>query len=145
MKKLIREDTELSMYIDAKRRDEDFGTAVFAMARVGFLGDGKKYKVIVWPEEGDNIPHMHIMDTNEEGLLDACIRIDEAEYFPHGKHTDILNRKQKDMFITLMEGTKLARGGVVVTNWQRALDLWNENTNHVQLPEDMDMPDYRKL
>ena len=48
------------------------------MARIGYTSD--RIEIQIYTDDPGNIPHLHF----KSDTLDRCIRLDKAEYFPHG-------------------------------------------------------------
>ena len=93
----------------------------------------------VYEDEGDHVPHMHLI---KEGEPDCCIRIDKAEYFSHGRHSNTINSKTLKRFINFMKSKNIKFGQ---SNYKFAIYSWNKYNKHDQLDMNMDMPDYSKL
>ena len=103
------------------------------MTRVGRLPGN--IEIRIYTDDPGQVPHFHVLG---EGL-DACIRIDEASYFPHNRHTGRLNSKQVRDVVRFLKSEYRTRD---MTNWQRIVDLWNDNNSNAELPDDFPMPDY---
>lgn len=119
-------------------------TDIEAISKIGFLNketDPKaKSNLELWIYSNDpgQIPHMHV---HIEGERDACIRFDSAEYFVHGFNDNKVSSKVAGWIDSLLR--KPYKYGI--DYWQHAKDLWNENNSDVEIPEDMEQPDYTKL
>lgn len=99
----------------------------------------KDISVHVYEDEGDHVPHMHLI---KEGEPDCCIRIDKAEYFSHGRHSNTINSKTLKRFITFMKRKNIKFGQ---SNYKFAIYSWNKYNKHDQLDINMEMPDYSRL
>jgi hypothetical protein len=94
--------------------------------------------------EGDNIPHMHLTNTNGKDVI--CIKIFSAEFFPHGSKQGTLNKSEARSFDKFMreKNKKDVRNR---TNWEIARDFWIENKtpNYTGPGYDAIQPDYTQL
>lgn len=91
------------------------------------------------------IPHIHFRKSEKLG----AIRLDIAEYFPHGnplKYTSELSKKNQLLFYSFMSAkqSKVNIQGIN-TNYQLAIYLWNMIPDGLKLNIDNEMPDYREL
>lgn len=111
--------------------------SIYAMARVGITSDN--IEIRIYTDDPGNIPHFHFVGDG----LDGCIRIDKAEYFPHGHHKSKLNTKQIRKLVKFLKSPY--RGRQNETNWSHLVDLWNDNNSDVELPDDYPMPDYLNI
>lgn len=121
-----------------------YGTHILNdMAKVGNYDD---FEIIVFSNEGGNIPHFHIRDVNTNGSnFHTCVRLDKPEYFHHTGKEDILNSKQKKELVRFLESNSKVKRFSTFTNWEVLLTLWNMNNSTVELDEDMSMPNYLDL
>jgi hypothetical protein len=109
------------------------------MATIGYIG---KFKIIVWSNEGGNIPHFHIVDISTLGQsFHTCVKIESPEYFHHEEKTDTLNSKQRKSLVDFLnkpfdEDT---------SNWEYLIMTWNINCSGKRLSKKMSIPDYTKL
>ena len=110
------------------------------MARIGIIDD---YELYVRSKDGGNVPHIHIWDAETNGdKFHSCVRLDAPEYFHHTGKEDVLNHKMKKELIDFFNAPYRKYN---ITNWQHAVDLWNDNTSDIIIPEGYEMPDYNKL
>lgn len=100
-------------------------------------------EIIVYTREGGNIPHVHILDPQDE-TFECCVRLDKAEYFHHGNKQDVLNAKDRKEFVECMNEVVKTRIGEL-TNWEMAVIIWNKGNPQAQIPNDAEIPDYLKL
>lgn len=110
--------------------------SIYAMARVGITSDN--IEIRVYTDDPGHIPHFHFIGDG----LDGCIRIDKAEYFPHGHHKSKLNTKQIRKLVKFLKSNNNHYG---LTNWQTLLLFWNTNNSDIELPDDYPMPDYLNI
>ena len=126
-------------------------TDVFGMARVGFIqtkkGDESNLEVYVNTDDGGNIPHFHIRDTNNWNKFHSCIRLDEAKYFLHEGKEDTLNSKQRKLLQQFMTSsvTNSRYKSKFENNWELACFLWDINNSNEEIDEFVKQPDYTKL
>lgn len=113
------------------------------MAQVGPLDN----KLIIYIRSNDagNIPHFHIVDKQTLGKdFHTCVEIKTNKYFHHTGKEDILNSKQRknlnDFFKQKHKSAKLN-----LTNWEYCLILWNDNNSNMNIPEDLEQPDYTEI
>ena len=129
----------------------DKSTDVFGMARVGFIqtkkGDESNLEVYVNTDDGGNIPHFHIRDTNDWSKFHSCIRLDEAEYFLHEGKEATLNSKQRKLLQQFMTSsvTNSRYKSKFENNWELACFLWDINNSNEETDEFVKQPDYTKL
>ena len=115
---------------------------IFGMARVGSTSD--KYEIYVNTNDGGKFPHFHYRDAKDWKKFHTCIRIDVAEYFLHEGKEDKLNAKQlKNLYKFLKSDVTLSKyRGKFKNNYELICFLWDLNNSDVQIPENIDMPDY---
>lgn len=99
--------------------------------------------LVIWTNDGGWIPHFHVFNNPnpKKSTFDACLKLETPEYFAHGGHTDILNKKQVKHIVELLKSEK--RPGL--TWWEYLIDTWNSNNSQAEIPYDMEMPDYLTL
>lgn len=99
--------------------------------------------LIIYTNDSSNIPHFHIYNNQEPNktTLNVCLKIETPEYFKHGHHIDILNRKQIKQIVTFLNSKRSNN----LTYWHHLIMLWNDNNSKYSIPEDMKMPDYMSL
>lgn len=113
------------------------------MAQVGPLDN--KLIIYIRSNDGGNIPHFHIIDKKTLGKkFHTCVEIKTNKYFHHTGKEDILNSKQRknlnDFFKQKHKSAKLN-----LTNWEYCLILWNDNNSNMNVPEDLEQPDYTEI
>lgn len=113
------------------------------MAQLGEIDN----KLIVYIRSNDagNIPHFHIVDKRTLGKeFHTCVEIKTNKYFHHTGKEDVLNSKQRknlnDFFKQKHKSTKLN-----LTNWEFCIVLWNMNNSNMNVPEDLEQPDYSEI
>lgn len=114
-------------------------------AKGGFEG----IKLGVYENEGP-IPHFHFYKgLKPEGSIPkiyarnggGCICFKEAKYFIHGKHTEVLTKKECD---ALNEALRKPYQGKDITLWQQLINFWNEgNDEKYPIPENLEIPCYK--
>lgn len=114
------------------------------MSRIGFFpNETKEFEVYVNTDDDGKIPHFHVGDANDWDRFDCSIRYDSPEYYPHEGSRSKLNTKQiKALIAFLNEQSRYYKGYSI---WQLAIYSWNSNNSGIQLLDDLEMPDYRKL
>lgn len=109
------------------------------MARVGFV-DGS-LEVYVKTNDGGNIPHVHIRDTNTKGrLFETCVQLETNTYFLHGHIQQTLTRKQCRDFNAFMHeeiNTRTFNG----TMYEFAVFMWNCNNSNTNIEVQYDEND----
>lgn len=118
------------------------------MARIGFIpvNSKKSIEVYVNTDDSGKIPHFHVRKYGKNHNFDweTCIRYDKAEYFMHGKYEGKLpkgiNKELDKMLRTVDNRDRNKR-----TYWQKAIDDWNDNNSDIELPLNLEQPDYTKL
>ena len=117
------------------------------MARIGYADN---LEIYVLTDDPGYIPHIHIRDRETKGkVFDTCIKFDSANYFQHGHHDDKLNSKQKKIINDFLHSSP--SNGLVSTNFEYAIILWNDNNSkqNVEIKKDENgnviIPDYTKL
>ena len=111
------------------------------MAQIGTTEDG--YVVFVRSNDSGNIPHFHYFDAETFGdKFHSCIRLDSPAYFPHEGKDDVLNHKQRKNLVSCLKSPYRRFG---ITQWEHLLIEWNDNNEHANVDEDIDMPDYTLL
>ena len=112
------------------------------MARLGYIDD---LELIIWTDDPGSIPHFHLRDRTTKGdNFHCCVRIDKAEYFQHDGKNDKLNSKQKKNLCSFLN-QKVLLGTAEITNWDKVIMYWNDNSSNITLDSDTEMPDYTKL
>lgn len=107
--------------------------------------NNKVAKIILFPHDGDNEPHIHIDSTKLGGKIGLYLRTSE-KYYNHDGWTDkFKSSKMKKFFNELLDLSD--EDGV--TYWLKIVLLWNKNhkygPKHCQLNIKNSHPDYTKL
>lgn len=100
-----------------------------------------KCTIEVYGSEGENVPHFHIEAADKS--FSCCICIFDNRFFTHGKHKDILARKD---WKTLDEwlrsrNSKYENNTKIKNNWDAIVFMWNQlngDTNSKMIEQ----PDY---
>ena len=117
---------------------------IFGMARVGYSGD---LEIYVNTNDGGNIPHFHMRNPDNGDKFHTCIKITEAEYFPHMGKEDKLNvHQRKELYDFMNSKVALTKyKDKFDNNWELVCFLWDMNNSNMFIPEGAKMPDYREL
>lgn len=117
---------------------------ILGMARVGFVGD---LEVYVNTNDSGMIPHFHLRDPNNWERFHTCIKLTKPEYFLHEGKEDTLNTKQRKELQQFMQGkiTIPKYANKFDNNWQLACFMWDINNSSVEIPDGVEMPDYKQL
>lgn len=114
---------------------------IFGMARIGYT-DGK-YEVYVNTNDAGNIPHFHYRLETDWSKFHTCIKLTSPEYFLHEGKEHVLNKKRLKLLMTFLLTAPPDRPGY--TNWQEVVMEWNRNNSDMNVPSDLEMPDYNEL
>lgn len=107
------------------------------MSEIGRLD---KYKIQVFSNEGP-IPHFHFYHPATQ--LKGCIKINEPEYFFHGKYTDVLPENVVQELNAWLN--KPYKRFPQITNYEQIRLAWSENNVDYEIPLEFTKPDYSKL
>lgn len=123
---------------------KDCERKLYEMSRIGYIGN---YEIYVCTDDAGKIPHFHYRDKDDWKKFHSCIQIMKAEYFAHEGKEDILNSKQRKELQKFMESPpKKTRFNIGLSNnWELVCYLWDMNNSDVDIPNDVEMPDYRNL
>ena len=119
------------------------------MARIGsfgrnntFVGNTNEYEVWIFNNEGDGIPHFHVL--NKDRTFKCCVQILNNKYFHHDGNEDILDSKLKKNLVLFLNSKHRA---LKDTNWKYLCAAWDDNNSDYELPKEIyeNMPDYTKL
>lgn len=122
---------------------------IYGMARIGFIppGSSKTVEVYVNTDDPGKTPHFHVRKYGKGHKFEweVCIKFTSAEYFSHGAYKGKLPNKRlaKELDSMLRTVDKKSRFGL--TYWELAIDEWNRNNSDIQLPEDLEQPNYNLL
>lgn len=102
--------------------------------------------VDVYSKEGDYIPHFHI--TSADKKFSCCIELFRNRFFQHGKHKDVLIKKDWKVLDKWMRSANL--GHKNFSNWDIARSMWDtfngkkykDNNNIIDFEN---QPDYSKM
>ena len=104
-----------------------------------------KIRVEIRPKEGENIPHVHIIDPQNNKNGDICVRLDKSEYFIHGEHKgkfDSPNAK-KAFHKAMMKPKK--KGDYNGTTWGFLCQEWNRSHKDNPRLFPKEIPDYSTI
>ena len=123
---------------------------ILEMGRIAFVppeNRGSEYDMYIHTNDPGKYPHFHVRQVGRDNIhfkWDKCIRLDVPEYFSHGKgYRGVIPDKKIEREVIKILSKKHPKYNV--TYWEYAVQLWNENNSDVQLPDDLQMPDYSKL
>lgn len=103
-------------------------------------------EVYVNSNEGDYAPHMHFKST--DGKIDGCVKIENAEYFSHGKFKSRLTEKQAKDFYKFMKSKSKNEHIKPFKKWDVAALIWEsetESNNNHELVDILEIPRYYLL
>ena len=118
------------------------------IARIGWVtvNSVNSVEVYVQTDDKSDTPHFHVRKYGEKGRYEweTCVKYTEAEYFLHGKYRDKLPDKSvaEELNKMLKSANPKDPGR---TYWQTAIVTWNLNNSDIQLPFDLEQPDYTHL
>lgn len=117
------------------------------MARIGWVPttNVRGIEVYVRTDDGGKIPHFHIRKYGDNNTFDweTCVKYTSAEYFKHGNYKDNLPSGFGKKLNTMLKQNNPKDPGR--TYWQSAIIAWNNNNSDVEIPFDLEQPDYSKL
>ena len=105
-----------------------------------------KCVIEIYGYEGNSMPHFHI--TSVDKKFSCCICIFDNRFFTHGKHKDVLARKDWKVLDEWMR--KDNDDNKDETNWERIVEVWNMSNgtnyknNDIELDYD-NQPDYTTI
>ena len=116
-------------------------------ARIGFFGDKYEFEAYVVTDDVCQIPHFHVRDALQMGILDAPVRLDANQYVQHGESTDKLQDYSLSLLADFM--AQPCRSPHFINNYEFAVVMWNmNNETQLQIKIDKDgnviIPDYNK-
>ena len=104
------------------------------------------YKVRIGEDEGENIPHFHLIGEKKK----TAIMLNMPYYFLHGDKTYILNSKEKKLLVRWLlsvliykKGNEDEEGNLPKTNWENLKNMWNNYYPGAKI--DCSMPNYNLL
>ncbi len=105
-----------------------------------------KCTIEVYSREGNSIPHFHI--TSTDGLFSCCICLFDNRFFNHGKHRDILAKKDWKILDDWMR--KPNEKDNTKSNWEYAKYLWIQQNGYdyklnKESIDDTSQPDYTEI
>lgn len=116
-------------------------------ARIGFFGDKYEFEAYVITDDMCQVPHFHVRDALQMGILDAPVRLDANQYVQHGESTDELQDYTLSLLADFM--SQPCRSPRFINNYEFAVTMWNTN-NETQLQIEIDkdgnvtIPEYSK-
>lgn len=145
MNKSINSRTEIVETQTLERGDHFHGHHLpWEMAKVATFGD---YTILVWASDTGEIPHFHVIRGRDllRPEFEACLKIQSAEYYPHGRsHDGRLSEKLLEELVALLQSKDQDLWGNQ-TLWQALIGDWNRNNEERKVPLTTTMPDYRQL
>lgn len=116
-------------------------------ARIGFFGDKYEFEAYVVTDDVCQIPHFHVRDALQMGILDAPVRLDANQYIKHGESTDKLQDYTLSLLADFM--AQPCRSPHFINNYEFAVVMWNmNNETQLQIKIDKDgnviIPDYNE-
>lgn len=116
-------------------------------ARIGFFGDKYEFEAYVVTDDVCQIPHFHVRDALQMGILDAPVRLDANQYIQYGESTDKLQDYTLSLLADFM--AQPCRSPYFVNNYEFTVVMWNmNNETQLQIKIDKDgnviIPDYNK-
>lgn len=100
-----------------------------------------KCKLCIMPNEGDNIPHFHIVVDN---VAITYICLNSIQYFDHGTSFKVLNSRQRkalNAFLNEPYNSNIYN----YTRWEFMCYTWNNTKNNNNYNFRKDQPDYTRL
>ncbi len=143
----------MPMYFIEKSRsyligEIDFGINSLNETNVGTKSSFPQFKnsfsgkctIEIYSSEGENIPHFHIEVV--DGSFSCCICIFENRFFTHGKHKDVLVRKD---WKTLDDWMRKTSGkDKSKNNWEYMATVWDSIYGQNNY-DTIDQPDYTTI
>lgn len=116
-------------------------------ARIGFFGDKYEFEAYVVTDDVCQIPHFHVRDALQMGILDAPVRLDANQYIQYGESTDKLQDYTLSLLADFM--AQPCRSPHFINNYEFAVVMWNmNNETQLQIKIDKDgniiIPEYNK-
>ena len=99
-------------------------------ARIGFFGDKYEFEAYVVTDDVCQIPHFHVRDALQMGILNAPVRLDANQYIQHGESMDELQNYTLSLLADFM--SQPCRSPRFISNYEFAVTMWNMN-NETQL------------
>lgn len=112
------------------------------IVRIGYFDI---FEIIVYTDDPDNIPHVHVIDKETHGeKFNICVKLEIAEYFIHSKKSNnkfnSIQREGFDNFMSEKPSNKRYN-----SNYEYACSMWNDNNSQQYINETLEKPDYTKL
>lgn len=122
---------------------------IMCMARIGWVpaNEPKGIEVYVHTDDSGKTPHFHVRKygKNNQFEWETCVQYLSADYFLHGRYTDTLPDKKIAKALDKMLRQKDPKSRYGGTYWDSAVDEWNRNNSDVEIPTDLEQPDYTTL
>lgn len=117
------------------------------IARIGFFGDGYEFEAYVVTDDMCQVPHFHVRDALQMGILNAPVRLDDYQYILHGESTDELQDYTLSLLADFM--SQPCRSPRFINNYEFAVTMWNmNNETQLQIKIDKDgkviIPDFSR-
>ncbi len=116
-------------------------------ARIGFFGGKYEFEAYVVTDDMCQVPHFHVRDALQMGILDTPVRLDANHYIQHGESTDKLQNYTLSLLADFM--AQPCRSPRFINNYEFAVTMWNMN-NETRLQTEIDkdgniiIPEYSK-
>lgn len=116
-------------------------------ARIGFFGDKYEFEAYVVTDDICQVPHFHVRDALQMGILDAPVRLDANQYIQYGESADKLQDYTLSLLADFM--AQPCRSPHFINNYEFAVVMWNmNNETQLQIKIDKDgnviIPEYNK-
>ena len=117
------------------------------IARIGFFGDGYEFEAYIVTDDMCRVPHFHVRDAIQMGILDASVGLDANQYIQHGESTDELQDYTLSLLADFM--AQPCRSPRFINNYEFAVTMWNmNNETQLQIKIDKDgkviIPDFSR-
>lgn len=111
-------------------------------------GSESKMSIWVYPNDDGNIPHFHV-ERGKSSKFSCAIKLEKAEFFPHGLHKDILINDDCKTIDKIMDKPTTCKEYKGSTVWQACVKVWNNEVAKRQskpkISDDIVKPDYSKM
>ena len=113
---------------------------------VPISGLGKMTIDVHLSREGDNIPHFHIYNKNLKSkkghkYFSSAIMINDASFFDHGPHRDLLNKSQINKLLYFLNSVD----DDGETMWIKILKAWNNSHKNSKVDITKSIPNYKEI
>jgi hypothetical protein len=121
---------------------------IFGISHIGTIQDQNTQLAVFVCTDDIVVPHFHIRNKADWIDLSIGICITDPVYFHHLGRERILNARQKQLLIDFLQSDSETFGfdpQLVRTNWDVIKVEWNRNNTSMNVPYDVEMPDYTLL